>query len=328
MCTFLVLRKNDVYAGRNLDLDTGFDENVVITPRNYAFQLKNGETYRTENAMIGMAAVMDSFPMYADAVNEKGLSMAGLNFPGSCVYYPADSTKTNITPFELIPWILGQADSVSDAKKLLEDMNLLDEPYSENVPLAPLHFIISDADSSIVVESTEKGLDIYDDVYDVMTNNPPFPFYEQYMRGFRRLSAENGASSFAGKDGYQLEPYADGMGGIGLPGDMSSASRFVRAAFTLVNSECGDGDIDKTCVAQVFHLLDAVAMPSGSVVTSGGGNDITRYSSCMDLKTASYYYKTYWNSRITMVSLSEEAAAAAGLSVFPLRTEQDIYVEN
>ncbi|MGI6205298.1 MAG: choloylglycine hydrolase [Anaerovoracaceae bacterium] len=327
MCTFLVLRKKDAYAGRNLDLDSGFNEKIVITPGNYKFPLKNGSTYLTKHAMIGMASVAGNYPLYAEAVNEKGLAMAGLNFPGNAVYFPEDRTKDNITPFELIPWILGQTATVREAEEKIRRLNLLNKPFAENMPLAPLHFMITDAEKSIVAESTADGLRIYGNPYDVLTNNPPFPFHEYNLRGFRHLSARNGEAAFAGQNqNYSLDTYAEGMGAMGLPGDLSSASRFVRAAFTLANSSCGE--TDEACIAQTFHILDSVAMTEGSVVTAQGTKDITRYSCCMNLRTADYYYKTYWNNQITKISLREGAAASDELTVFPLRVNQSIFEEN
>lgn len=324
MCTMLVYRKGRIFAGRNLDLDSGFGEKVVVTPRRYTFLLKCGRTFRTRFAMIGMAAAAGTYPLYAEAVNEKGLTAGGLNFPGSAVYRDAFEGKDNITPFELIPWILGQATSVDEAEKLLSNTNLLDAAFAPSMPLAPLHFMIADRKRSIVAEQTEDGLKVYRDPYDVMTNNPAFPFHEAHMCSYRRLSVSNGEAEMQFGDG-SLTPYAEGMGAIGLPGDLSSASRFVRAAFTLTNaSEGGDEEAD---VAQTFHILGSVAMTDGTVVTAGGGRDITRYSCVMDLTDATYYYRTYWNSRITKIRLSEEAAAKEQLTVYELRTSPDFAEE-
>ncbi len=110
MCTAATLTTSDHYFGRNLDLEVSFGEGVTITPRNFEFEFRRAEPLRTHHAMIGMATVADGYPLYYDATNEHGLSMAGLNFPENAVYFPEADGATNITPFEFIPWILGQCE--------------------------------------------------------------------------------------------------------------------------------------------------------------------------------------------------------------------------
>ena len=108
MCTAICYRSNASYFGRNLDLDHGYGEGVVITPRNYEIKMRYEKPIKAHYAMIGMAAVVEDYPLYYEATNEKGLSMAGLNFPENAVYFGFAEEKDNVTPFELIPWILAQ----------------------------------------------------------------------------------------------------------------------------------------------------------------------------------------------------------------------------
>lgn len=326
MCTVFVYRQAGGFLGRNLDLDTSFGEKVVITPRGYRFPRKCGEDFRTEFAMTGMASVAGTYPLYAEAVNEAGLAMAGLNFPKSAVYRPYAENLENVTPYELILWVLGRADSVAAALQMLAHVCVLAEPFAAGMPLAPLHFFLADRERSAVAEPVAEGLKIYEDPYNVLTNEPPFPWHDWNMRNYRNLRTANGESAFA--PGLELPAFAEGMGGIGLPGDLSSPSRFVRAAFTLANSECAAaGEENFDAVTQVFHILDSVAMTRGTVVTAQGGTDITRYSCCISLAGGTYFYKTYGNSRITAVPMGEEQRATETLSVYELRTEQDIAYE-
>ena len=102
MCTAISYKNGDAYFGRNLDLERGYGEQVVITPRQYRFTMRHGAPIIHHYAMIGMAAVADGYPLYYDATNEMGLSMAGLNFPGNAVYHSYDPCKDNIAPFECI----------------------------------------------------------------------------------------------------------------------------------------------------------------------------------------------------------------------------------
>ena len=324
MCTSITYRKHDLYFGRNLDVDFTFNEKVCITPRQYLFQLKNGANYRTSYALIGMAAVVQDYPLYYEAANEKGLSMAGLNFPGNAVYQETKPDKENIAVFELIPWILGQAANLTEAKKLFSNLNLTNVNFSEGFPTSPLHFMLSDKTGSIVVEPRESGLEIFDDPYEVMANNPPFEYHMWNIQRYRNLDPKNGENHFSKQ--YELKPFAVGMGADGLPGDTSSTSRFVRAAFNLTNSY--SEDTEDANVGQFFHILDSVAMVKGPTITDSGKYDITLYSCCINADQGIYYYKTYDNNQITAIKMKPENMTGKKLTIYPLRNSQQIYFEN
>ena len=134
-----------------------------------------------------MATVVDDIPLYYEAANEKGLAMAGLNFPGNAVYHMAVEDKDNIAPFELIPWILGQCANVQEARKYLSKINLVNISFSEKMPLAPLHWMISDDKESIIVESMEDGLYIYEDKIGVLTNNPPYEYHRWNINNYQHI---------------------------------------------------------------------------------------------------------------------------------------------
>ncbi|MBQ2266589.1 MAG: linear amide C-N hydrolase, partial [Clostridia bacterium] len=143
MCTAISYNAEGHFFGRNLDLERGYNERVVITPRNYKFKMRCGERLQKHYALIGMAALAGEFPLYFEAVNEKGLCMAGLNFPNNAVYHPEDSGKINIAPFEFIPYILGRCKDIAEAEELLTEINLVDINYSDELRLSPLHWLIS-----------------------------------------------------------------------------------------------------------------------------------------------------------------------------------------
>ena len=139
MCTSISYKANDHYFGRNLDLEYSYNETVVITPRNYSFSFRRAASLDVHFSMIGMAFVVDGYPLYYDATNEHGLSMAGLNFPTNADYKEPADGKENNTPFEFIPWILGRCKTVDEARMLLSGLNLINESFSEELPLSPLH---------------------------------------------------------------------------------------------------------------------------------------------------------------------------------------------
>lgn len=330
MCTAAVYKTKDCYFGRNLDFEFSYEETVTVTPRNYPFHFQKMGDMETHYAMIGMAFVQDDYPLYYDATNEKGLSMAGLMFAGNADYKPEMGGKDNVSPFEFIPWILGQCGNISEVKALLERINLVAINFSEKLPLSPLHWLISDKESSITVESVKDGLKVYDNPVGVLTNNPPFDMQMFYLSNFLGLSTERPQNCFA--KGLPLETYSRGMGAMGLPGDLSSASRFVKAAFTKMNSCSGDSESES--VSQFFHILGSVEQQRGCVhitsddVTGDGKYEITIYSSCCNVDKGIYYYTTYENSQITGVDMYRENLDGKRLVSYPLIKGQQIRMQN
>lgn len=299
MCTAVNFTSNDNYFGRNLDLERSYGESVVITPRHFPFPMRTLPTLESHYAMIGMATVINNLPLYYEATNEKGLSMAGLNFPTNAHYHACKEGKDNVTPFEFIPYILGKCKDISEAGKLLKSINLVNINFSEDLPLSPLHWIISDRHGSLTVESVKDGLMVYDNPYGVLTNNPPFPWHMINVNNYMSLSEAYPEGKLSDK--HSFDAYSLGMGALGLPGDYSSASRFIRAVFVKEKSPCLEGENES--VSHFFHMLYSVAMPKGCVLTRDGECEYTRYSSCCNTDKGIYYYTTYDNMNITAVDM-------------------------
>ena len=321
MCTAITFCAKDHYFGRNLDFEHDFGEEVVITPRNYTFSFCSAQPIKNHYAIIGMAVVDNGYPLYFDGTNEKGLSIAGLYFPGNAVYLPEKSGMDNITPFEFIPWILATCENITQVRKKLANLNMLDIPYSEKFPLSPLHWIIADRECSIVIEPAADGIKVFENPVGVLTNNPPFVYHLHNLTGYLNLTREEPVNRFA--PGCMLTPYSRGMGAMGLPGDLSSPSRFIRASFVKLNSVCDH--TESAAVSQFFHILGSVAQQEGCVRV-GNAFEKTIYSSCCNTDMGIYYYTTYENSRINGVSLYSVDPDATTLSTFPLRTGQDFQI--
>lgn len=331
MCTAVTYRTKDHYFGRNLDLEFCYKETITIMPRNFSFSYRKVENapiacdfQGKQYAMIGMATVVDGYPLFYDATNEKGLSMAGLNFPGNADYKPEAAGKDNVTPFEFIPWVLGQCETVAQVRTLLERINLLEENFSEELPLSPLHWMISDREESITVESVREGLRVYDNPVGVLTNNPPFDMQLFALNQYMNLSNEQPENRFS-KD-LDLKTYSRGMGALGMPGDLSSPSRFVRAAFTKLNSVSGDSESES--ISQFFHILNSVAQQRGCVHLGNGQYEMTIYSSCCNTDKGIYYYTTYENSQITGVDMHRENLDGTELICYPRVEGQQIRMQN
>lgn len=324
MCTSITLYTKDHYFGRNLDLELTYGEAVTITPRNFPFMFRKLQDISTHYALIGMAIVVGDYPLYFDATNEKGLSMAGLNFPEYAHFFPEMKDKDNVTPFEFIPWILGQCQTVKEAKELLARINLVNINFSDELPLSPLHWMIADQTQSIVVEATKDGLNVHDNPVGVLTNNPAFDYHLFNLNNYRHLSPQVPANTFS--DRLELKVYSRGMGSIGLPGDLSSASRFIKAAFTKLNSISGDSEPES--ISQFFHILKSVEQQKGLCAVGEDKYEFTIYSSCCNMDKGIYYYTTYDNSQITAVDLHKENLDGMQLTTYPLVKDQKIHFVN
>ena len=322
MCTAATYKAEDFFFGRNLDYYFTYGEEVVLTPRHFPLNFGAAGIQDTHYAILGMAHVAGGYPLYYDACNEKGLCMAGLNFVLSACYFPPDANKDNIAQYNFIPWILGQCENVTQARALLANLNLTGDPFSPKLPTAKLHWIIADRDSCITVESVAEGLKVYDNPAGVLSNEPAFPMQVYNLNNFMHLSAGEPGGNFAPE--LPLLRYSQGMGAMGLPGDLSSMSRFVRAAFTRNNSESDPGQ----GLGQIFRILDIVSQTQGCCRLPDGQREKTIYTGCMNADKGIYYYTTYTNQRITGVDMHRENLDGSELRCFPLVTEQDVHLVN
>lgn len=323
MCTAVTYKTKDHYFGRTLDLEYSYQETVTITPRNFLFSFRNGKTLPTHGAIIGMATIMQDYPLYYEAANEWGLAAAGLNFPGNAHYYQKNPEKINIAPFELIPWILGQCKTLDEARDCLLKINIWEENFAKELPLSPLHWIISDRNSSITVECVESGMKIYENPIGVLTNNPCFDYHMTHLTEYMNLTCHSPENRFGN---VSLTPYCKGMGAMGLPGDLSSASRFIRASFVKLNSVSGDSENES--VSQFFHILGSVEQQRGCVRLNDGTYEITGYTSCINTDKGIYYYTTYENQCISAVDMHRCDLDGSMLYSYPLVKEQIINRQN
>lgn len=324
MCTAATYRTDDFYMGRTLDYEFSYGEEITVMPRNFPLSFRHGGGTDRHYAIIGMAHVADGYPMFYDAVNEKGLGMAGLNFAASARYSEPEDGKQNVAQFEFIPWVLSQFASLEQARSAIEKINLVGTTYDSRYPAAKMHWIIADKSGAITVEPTEGGLKIYDNAPGVLTNEPPFDMQLFNLNNYMRLSPKQPENSFS--DALNLGTYSRGMGGLGLPGDLSSMSRFVRAAFTKLNSLSGSGEAES--VGQFFHILGSVEQVRGCCEVAQDRYEITIYTSCFNADKGVYYYTTYNNRRITAVDMHRENLDSDSLARYPMLDKEDVLRQN
>ena len=243
--------------------------------------------------------------------------------PKKCEIKPADE-KEDIAQFELIPWILGTCASVEEARQALLRLNLIDTPFMENLPLAQLHWLIADKTACITVESVKDGLKVYDNPVGVLTNNPPFPYQLFQLNNYMHLAVDNRENTFSKE--LALDPYSRGMGGMGLPGDLSSQSRFVRVAFVKMNSLSGDSEAES--VSQFFHILGSVDQQRGCCKLGEGRYEITLFTSCCNTDKGIYYYNTYDNHQISGVDMHRENLDGSSLITYAPVCGEQICMQN
>ena len=323
MCTAATYKTKDFYFGRTLDYEFSYGDEVTVTPRNYPFQFRYMGEKSSHYAIIGMAHVVGDYPLYYDGINEKGVGMAGLNFVGNAVYQEASDNRENVAQYEFIPWILTQSASVKEARELLGKMNLVGTPFNEKLPSAGLHWIIADKEEAITVECMADGLHIYDNPVGVLTNNPPFETQMFLLNNYMNLSEKQPENHLA--PGV-LGTYSRGMGALGLPGDLSSTSRFVRAAFTKLNAI--SGETEESQVGQYFHIMETISQQKGCCEVRDGEYEYTIYTSCCNASQGIFYYTTYENRQITAVRMRPDMLERDQLIRYPMQHQEKIAYEN
>lgn len=307
MCTAVSLTADKHhYFARTLDLEYHYNESVTLTPRRYPFSFTDGTECREHPALLGMAYLLNGYPLYYDALNEHGLCMAGLAFPHICTYARNEPSAAGhgIAPWELIPYVLTECRSVDDARARLRDTVLVDRPYSDELPNQPMHWMIADKEASVVLETDANGkIIIYDNPADVVTNAPTFPEQMENLSKYAYLTPhpkqENGVS-------------VRGMGAFGLPGDWSSPSRFVRASFLRRH-------MTPDRAASVFSLLDAVKVPRGVSLSENGKPIVTIYSAVMEPDHFCYRYR--WEQDFVPHICTPSALQMRGTSCMSLSSE-------
>ena len=320
MCTCLVMNNGDTYFGRNLDLDYSLSQVLVVTPRNFPFKFRKLKSLNKHYAIFGIASVIDNFPLYFDATNEYGLSIAGLRFKEEIKSRKPKSNKINLAQFEFIPYILGTCRTVKEALEVIEKVEMLDTNFSNKVPSSNLHYMIADKKECYVIEWLSNGLTVYKNPYGVLTNSPPFPYHLENVRMYLNLTNEPVESSNFGS--LKLTSFTSGQGTYGLPGDVTSPSRFIKTTFLKFNSVSSFEEGNN--VNQFFKILDNVSFVKGEAKTAEDRYEFTIYTSCVNINKLVFYYKTYNNSTINALDIKKLNLDIDSLYLYSLNDEPNI----
>ncbi len=295
MCTAIFDNKYGAYFARTLDLECSYGEKIMRVSSGDTLHFVHEGERACEHSFIGMAHDTGSQPLFYDAVNEKGLCAAALNFPVYADYREQKEGRINLASFEIIPYILSRCASIGEARCALDGVAITSDDFSPTLKSTPLHWMIADRAQAIVVESVAEGLRIYDNPFGVMTNSPPFPYHAARICDYSYLSPEPQKNRIL--PDLDLTPYSRGLGSFGLPGDYSSDSRFVRALFAKEHTllPFHEDDTARKVAAQrrIFDILGTVSLPYGIARTEKGEPIYTVYTSCIDMDRCEYSYFTY-----------------------------------
>lgn len=316
MCTTVrfTSAEGQMFLGRNLDWGCGYGEKPRVVPAGFPVGYRFMEDAPAAHAAVGMCVDVNNYPMFFDCGNDAGLAVAGLNFPGFAAYAdaPVDGKK-NVCAYEFPLWVAASFSSVEEVRAALEGAVIVGVPAGEGLGVSYLHWIIGDAERSIVVESRADGLHVMDDPVDVLANQPSLEWHLENLRSY--VTVTNDFAQPARWRGADLAPYGAGAGMRGIPGDSYSPSRFVKAAY--LNASYPQKSGEKDNVIRMFRTLEGVAMVEGAARLAGGDFEYTLYTSCFAAGSGRYYWSTYDDPAIRYVGLADAAGAPVDRIVTP-----------
>lgn len=323
MCTSVTFlsETGDNFLARTMDFGFELKGRPVVMPRHQTVPSDvDGFEYSMKYGFVGAGRALGNY-ILVDGVNEKGVSAAALYFSDEAKFADKPQTgKVNVAPHEVLNWILGNAESCSSLAKLIDQLNIVAVPVKGlgiNGPV-PLHWIITDrSGDSYVLEVMADGVHYMKNPVGVMTNSPDFGWHLKNLSNYTELQpTPHPARSF---DGYQVSSFGPGSGALGMPGDYTSVSRFVR---TVYMREYTDQTSTDQTVTELSHVLNAVEIPKGVKIKQDGSEDYTQYRGYMDTQNLIYYMQPYHDQTMYQVTLTEELMNRPKPTEFPLADQQ------
>lgn len=334
-CTALHITAKDggVVVGRTMEFGIDTKSNIVIIPAGTkltsSFEDKSkGVQYTTKYGIVGNNFLHKR--MIVDGINEKGLYAGALYLPGYASYPEgtSDNAAKTMAPEDYVAWLLGNFSTVAEIKANYDTILLVQHPIEEIGGVSfPGHFLITDSSgASIVIEPTDKRLKLFDNPLGVLTNSPTFDWHMINLSNYANLSAVNVVPLEL--SGSTVSTFGQGSGLVGLPGDYTPPSRFVRAvafsqaAITLPSA--------KETTFQVAHIMNAFDIPLGIIQEKEKNGtihyDYTQWTSIADLKNMTYAVRTYNNQTIRSIDVHKALNAAGGeIKLIQLDTKQSLY---
>lgn len=369
MCTGITIRPEDgsVIFARTLEFATEVHSNAIVIPRGRVYQgtasLNStsseptpaipGKSWTTKYATVGMNYMNTN--QVLDGMNEMGLQVGTFYFPDSVSYQIADNEEevaNALSPHEFATFLLGTCSTVDEAVEAAKKVKVTNTKFEPFGIVVPLHFMLTDFNknttaseidtmgNSIVLEHVDKHLKVHNNPYGVLTNAPTFDWHETNLRNYIGLSVTNlNSINIANQT---LSGLGEGTGMLGLPGDFSTVSRFIRATIFSHAAQSQAKKYNRLNKAQdgiftAFHLLNQFDIPKGSIMTTvppGIGNpkkkdhpDYTQWTIAADLTNKIYYYRTYENSQIRAIHFDALHLDAEEIVQIPLVGPHETYAD-
>jgi choloylglycine hydrolase len=312
-CTGIVLDSADgaTVPARTMEFSFDIHSNIVAVPAGTEIETlalnpnKTGFTFEAKYGFLGANGL--DMPIVFDGLNTEGLYFGAFYFAGDAVVQ--ELTEENmgraVSSEEMGNWLLGQFSTVEEVKAALPTIDVVGTYVAEIDGFAPFHYAVTDASgASIVIEYTDKGLSIFDNTVNVVTNNPTYDWHLTNLRNYVGLQSENRGKMTVGEQ--SVAPFGQGSGLLGMPGDHSSPARFVRAV-AFANTSLPSETVDDA-VFKAFHILNAFDIPKGSIREADGSaefSDYTIWTSAADTKNVRYYYKTYLTQSVEVIDVKK-----------------------
>lgn len=311
-CTGILLKAQDnsIVSGRTVEFASDIDMSVAVIPRNFKFigDIPNGKgmAYTSKYAAAGIYCFENQVLM--DGINEKGLVAAAFYFPGYAQYtkITSENRSKGLSPVEFPNWILTQFATIEEVKAALPSVVIaptIVRGWGSTPP--PLHYIVYDrSGKSIVIEPLKEKLVVYENEIGVLTNSPTFDWQLTNLRNFINLTPYNVKPIQI--RGLELAPFGQGSGMVGLPGDFTPPSRFVRAA--LFSAAEVPPKNSEESVYQTFHILNQFDIPYGAVREKNNSKvsyDYTMLTSVKDPNSMRYYFRSFEDQTIRYIDLKQ-----------------------
>ncbi len=314
-CTNFIISTQDnaIINGRSMEFAVFLPTAIKVVPKGETVQSvgpnnQKGMSWTTKYAYAGIAIFEQGIVI--DGLNEQGLSVGGLWFRDG--QYPDISkapASTIMAYTDVIRWLLGNFATTEEAKNALPKINVFTFPIP-GIPggPAPIHLAIHDAaGSSAVMEFIDGKMRIMDNPVGVLTNSPEFTWQLTNLRNYINLTAVNKDEEKLG--GLVVAPSGEGSGLLGIPGDWTPPSRFVRAV--LYKQFAKKAPNVQEGVNAALHILNAFDIPYGTIRTAKSEGDYTQWVVIKDLATKKLYARTYTDPTIVSVDLNRETAKGA-----------------
>jgi choloylglycine hydrolase len=331
-CTSLRIKSTEggIFYARTMEFPTSPQVTVAVFPRGTVMRgtlpdgKQEGATWTSKYGFVGMRDYAP--PIVSDGMNEKGLVVGMLLFPGYAGYQPFDSALAvkTIANFEMANWLLSSFATVDEVCEGLKTMRVCEAPLPMPGGVSlPLHYVVHDAmGGCLVVEYMEGRLKVYDNPLGVMTNSPPFDWMLINLSNYVNLSA-TGVPKLD-LNGFSIRPAGQGSGMLGLPGDFTPPSRFVR--FVALTQSALPVSGPDAGVTLAMTLIDNADIPKGAVrqtTPNGDSYDVTIWSVVADTTRLRYYFRTYDNKNWSMVDVPRALSGAEGPKAIPVSFQPD-----